>query len=193
MLLIEKELSINEALDIFNIDSIPSKQELKSIYKRLALKFHPDRSNEDVEMMYLINDAYDILSTYSEGYHTHTKKSSMDILNDIVKSIDINVLVKHLENYIYPLKFSTKEKHTNNTYDYYVEIYNDYVSFFVEYNFEIDSNNNIYFLVTTSIDIGRIQRKLYTEMYQYPEGSKILVNGNILFPNNKVVDYIKNN
>ena len=63
-ILLEDKMTLSQAKDIFNLSSIPNSQELKSLYKKLALQNHPDRGGSEQKMA-LINAAYDILSNNS--------------------------------------------------------------------------------------------------------------------------------
>ena len=39
----EENLTLSQALKVFNIDSVPSQDDLKSLYKKLAIQNHPDK------------------------------------------------------------------------------------------------------------------------------------------------------
>lgn len=75
----EKNLTYDEAKKIFGITSDISTSELKSKYKQLALKNHPDRGGS-VTAMQDINQAYEILSNKSSG--TQSRQSSRDFWKD---------------------------------------------------------------------------------------------------------------
>ena len=47
--------------DILNIDKTSSQDEIKKSYRKLSLKYHPDRTTGDVEKFKQLNEAYQIL------------------------------------------------------------------------------------------------------------------------------------
>ena len=80
-------MTVQEALEIFGLAINASQQEIKSHYKSLSRKFHPDLGGSD-EMMKLINNAYDILKKYSDGVGGSTIDSSMiEKLNAVINKI----------------------------------------------------------------------------------------------------------
>lgn len=54
-------MNVQQALNVFNLSGDVSEKEIKSTFKKLALKFHPDRNPLGVEMMKMINTAYTFL------------------------------------------------------------------------------------------------------------------------------------
>jgi hypothetical protein len=198
MKLIEKSLTVNEALDVFNINSVPHKQELRLLYKKLALKFHPDRNTEDQEMMYYINDAYEVLINTPEGtikndydgnFSYHKSKPSYS-LKDILKEIDPKGMTYYLQKFTYPLECIEKVREGKDYIYYTIEIFNNKVSYFIEYDFDID-NEEVYFLVSTKMIIGKIKDTLHSELYKYPEGKGMFSDYDTLFPSDKIKRNIK--
>lgn len=65
MLLEDMGIDVADAIfakyDINHASSLP-KEQLKAVYKELALKFHPDKGGNNEDMKY-INAAYDVLKT----------------------------------------------------------------------------------------------------------------------------------
>ncbi|MGK3116764.1 J domain-containing protein [Candidatus Pantoea formicae] len=70
-------MNIQEALNVLNISGEVTEESLKSAFKKLALKFHPDRNPLGGELMKAVNAAYEFLM------------KNIDIIND-VKSKDEN-------------------------------------------------------------------------------------------------------
>lgn len=72
-------MNIQEALNVFGIHGNDlSKDDLKNAYRKLALKYHPDRNPLGVELMKAVNAAFDLLmehfdkiSQYSSGFENH--------------------------------------------------------------------------------------------------------------------------
>lgn len=58
---------IYRALEVMELPVFISLKELKSRYRELARKYHPDMSNGD-KMMGEINESYKVLKTYMENY-----------------------------------------------------------------------------------------------------------------------------
>lgn len=54
-------MNVQQALNVFNLSGDVSEQEIKKQYKRLSLKFHPDRNPLGEEMMKMVNSAYNFL------------------------------------------------------------------------------------------------------------------------------------
>lgn len=63
---LESIMDLEYALKVFEIDEVPSKDELKKLYKKLTLKNHPDRGGSN-EQMALINTAYEFLMKQKTG------------------------------------------------------------------------------------------------------------------------------
>jgi hypothetical protein len=66
MTLLEKDLSLDEALDIFGLEEVPDSRELKKVYAQLSKEHHPDHGGSTEEMI-LINNAYEVLTKTGEG------------------------------------------------------------------------------------------------------------------------------
>ncbi|AVL94688.1 DnaJ-like protein [Moumouvirus australiensis] len=53
---------MNNYYQILGINRNSSKQDIKNIYKKLVLKYHPDKNNNDDSYFLKIKEAYEILS-----------------------------------------------------------------------------------------------------------------------------------
>ena len=108
-----KEDSIKiRAKQILGLDSYPSKEEIKMAYRRLVLKYHPDRNLDDhslVRKMQLLVQAHDLLI---EGIIYNEKIKHYELLEDdeLVKSL----LPKGVE--LEPLGISYKDWHRKRFY-----------------------------------------------------------------------------
>ncbi len=65
MSVIEKE--IREALEVLNLPPLVSIKEIKSRYRLLSKKFHPDINKENSKMIE-INAAYELLKSYADNF-----------------------------------------------------------------------------------------------------------------------------
>lgn len=54
-------MNIQEALNIFNLSGDLTEKEIKTTYKKLAIKYHPDKNPLGAELMKAVNAAYDLL------------------------------------------------------------------------------------------------------------------------------------
>lgn len=81
---------IKDALSILNIQSdFITKEEIKEAYRKAAFKYHPDRNLAGLEMMKLVNVAYDTLKDF-EGETTTLNKNNKDfgeIINNALNAI----------------------------------------------------------------------------------------------------------
>lgn len=89
---------IDQARKILGLDEKASLEEIKDAYRRLSLKYHPDRckdknKRECEEMIKKVNHAKDMLSAYCAGYRYSFKE----------KDVRINVMdeeyYKHLRQF----------------------------------------------------------------------------------------------
>ena len=78
--------------EILNLNSNASSNDIKRSYKKLALLYHPDRNNNEVNKFYLISTAYSVLSDPIKkaqydlcGYINKEDKSGIGIVENTIK------------------------------------------------------------------------------------------------------------
>ncbi|HGM7400804.1 TPA: J domain-containing protein [Serratia marcescens] len=54
-------MNVQEALNVFGLSGDLTEKDVKAAYKKLALKFHPDRNPLGAELMKAVNAAFDLL------------------------------------------------------------------------------------------------------------------------------------
>lgn len=54
-------MNFDEAISIMQVSTEIKKDDLKIKYKKLVLKYHPDRNNGDAKKFLKIKDAYDLI------------------------------------------------------------------------------------------------------------------------------------
>lgn len=92
-------MNINEALNILNLNGTVTKSDIAKAYRKLAVKYHPDRSDSDAEIMKNINVAYDFLKNSDLELLKKTKSPLLNIVNyayDFLNSLDLDV-VEHTD------------------------------------------------------------------------------------------------
>lgn len=96
-------MNINEALNILNLSGEVTKEDITKAYKKLAIKYHPDRNDSGAEIMKNINSAYDTLkSINAEDLQPlrNTKISLSKIVDSaytFLNSLDLDV-IKHSDD-----------------------------------------------------------------------------------------------
>ncbi|GJI56947.1 hypothetical protein HEMROJRC1_20590 [Rodentibacter sp. JRC1] len=77
-------MNTNQALNILDLKGTVTKDQLSKAYKKMAVKYHPDRNLAGVEMMKIINSAYEFLKGLNLEEIKHTdEKNSYDYSEDL--------------------------------------------------------------------------------------------------------------
>ncbi|BBI93102.1 dnaJ-like protein (plasmid) [Serratia symbiotica] len=74
-------MNIQEALNIFNLSGELTEKDIKTTYKKLALKYHPDRNPLGNELMKAVNTAFDFLMTNIDKINQFQSSNENDRYN----------------------------------------------------------------------------------------------------------------
>lgn len=85
-------MNINEALNVLNLTGTVSKAEITKAYKKLAVKYHPDRNPTGAEMMKVINAAYEFLKGLEREEITHTDTENAYNYSEDLEAVIFEVL-----------------------------------------------------------------------------------------------------
>lgn len=82
-------MNIQEALNVFGLTGEVNQLELKKAFKRLAVKYHPDKNPIGAEMMKMINAAYEFLTNNIEKIKQFQSSNEEDVYNysDEIESV----------------------------------------------------------------------------------------------------------
>jgi len=166
----------------------PNEKQLKDVYKKLLLKYHPDKNNNNHHDFYIIKNAYDdVLKNinnpkYYSSFNTIKNNSSNDFnkndfnKNDFNKN-DYNKYDSTNNRYYYDTSFNkkssnkqtnkTKNKDINNKYNRYYSTINK--SYDNECK-EINSNKSLFgfiFLCSFSFGMYKITKVNKNKIHYY--------------------------
>ena len=85
-------MNINEALNVLNLKGTVSKAEIAKAYKRLAVKYHPDRNPTGAEMMKIVNSAYEFLKGLDTEEIKHTDEKNAYNYSEDLEAVIAEVL-----------------------------------------------------------------------------------------------------
>ena len=94
------EMSASEAEQILGLSGRYSASEVKSSYRKMSLKHHPDRGGS-TEMMKKVNAAYEMLKKGSSSRSSSPSRSSSDSMGEKIEQVE-----KHLDKV---MKSASKE------------------------------------------------------------------------------------
>ena len=80
-------MNINEALTILNLSGDITPSDTKLAYRRACAQFHPDRNPAGLEMMKIINAAYDVLRDYTGSSEQTAENHFADELSDAINAV----------------------------------------------------------------------------------------------------------
>jgi len=72
---------MDEYYKILNIDSNFTIENVKKSYRKLSIKYHPDKNNDNKEYFNKINNAYSIITDYLENNNTNTNTNNNNNTN----------------------------------------------------------------------------------------------------------------
>ena len=79
---------------VLGVDKKATAKQIKEAYRQLAFKFHPDRNTAGLEMMKLINQAYEVLKNeqdFTTTNETNYDEKLSDAINAAMRMIGVNI------------------------------------------------------------------------------------------------------
>jgi len=123
---IEKIAKKRNLYSELGLKKFSSDEEVKNAYRKLAKKYHPDKSNDDGEKFRKINEAHEILSKHKQEYDSALKNKKKKLVKRKKE-----VVVKDAKNiYEYVFRYETYLVHKQK----YIELEvsdNDAFKFFI--------------------------------------------------------------
>jgi len=74
-------MNLQQALNVFGLSGELTEKDVKSAFKKLALKFHPDRNPIGAEMMKAINAAYDVIMLNIDNLNSYQSAGTESAYN----------------------------------------------------------------------------------------------------------------
>lgn len=85
-------MNVQEALNVFGLSGELTEQDVKIAYKKLVLKYHPDRNPLGGELMKAVNTAFDFLMANIENinkFQSHDEGASYNYGEELEKVLNI--------------------------------------------------------------------------------------------------------
>lgn len=74
-------MNLQQALNVFGLSGQLTEKDVKAAFKKLALKFHPDRNPIGAEMMKAINAAYDVIMSNIDNLNDYQSAGTENAYN----------------------------------------------------------------------------------------------------------------
>jgi len=167
--------------EILNVSPDASMAKIKKKYKKLILKFHPDKPTGDVEAFELINSAYQILKKYRNEYDSKRRmylyeNTTFDSLKTTFDSLqtfkDDDILIQAAK-----LKFTEIDAIMNDKHGFNVKDTNPISSSLMSSRLNDLQNNRVHFDVETKKNTKKLNvtNYIFNDMYvtqHIPENKK---------------------
>jgi hypothetical protein len=79
-------MNIQEAINIFNLSGEITPESTRSVFRKLCSKYHPDKNPAGLEMMKVINAAYDALRDYT-GTQSASNSNLSEEISDAIEAV----------------------------------------------------------------------------------------------------------
>ena len=157
-------LNREDACDILDIPYNFTEKELRTQYKKLALKYHPDRNKYHNNRFLLIKEAYEFLSN-DINTPLFTFNDYYELLNNFLTASNINIDIEILYNIIHKLftqqKYNILDSFKLLSYSNGLKIY----QFLKKYNELFDLSNTFLNEIYTIIQGNNKHNNIYHIFY----------------------------